>query len=91
MSSVNSFLANGDFRHLLIAFANILDPDQDQQNIGPDLDPNCLVGTLNHKKTNKNKTRMQEGVIYLCQGTLKVFSCKTVDQNTGLDKQIFSA
>ena len=22
-------------------FANGLDPDQDQQNVGPDLDPNC--------------------------------------------------
>ena len=41
--------------HLLITFANSfgprsgptlcansLDPDQDQQNVGPDLDPNCL-------------------------------------------------
>ena len=25
---------------LLITFANSLDPDQDQQNVGPDLDPN---------------------------------------------------
>ena len=28
---------------LLINFAAILDPDEDQQNIGPDLDPNCLT------------------------------------------------
>ena len=28
---------------LLIIFANSLDPDQDQQNVGPDLDPNCLT------------------------------------------------
>ena len=28
---------------LPITFANSLDPDQDQQNIGPDLDPNCLT------------------------------------------------
>ena len=28
---------------LLIAFANSLDPDQGQQNVGPDLDPNCLT------------------------------------------------
>ena len=27
---------------LLITFANSLDPDQAQQNVGPDLDPNCL-------------------------------------------------
>ena len=24
-------------------FANCLDPDQDRQNVGPDLDPNCLT------------------------------------------------
>ena len=39
----NSFLASGDFCHLLIIFANSLDPDQDQQNVGPDLDQNCLT------------------------------------------------
>ena len=27
--------------HLLIIFANILNPEQDRQNVGPDLDPNC--------------------------------------------------
>ena len=24
-------------------FANTLDPDQDSQNVGPDMDPNCLT------------------------------------------------
>ena len=38
----NWFLASGDFR-LLITFANSLDPDQDRQNVGPDLDPNFLT------------------------------------------------
>ena len=28
---------------LLIIFANSLDPDQDRQNVGPDLDPNHLT------------------------------------------------
>ena len=28
---------------MLITFANSLDPDQDRQNVGPDLDPNCLT------------------------------------------------
>ena len=46
------FPISGDFCHLLITFANSLDPDQarqnvrpDQarQNVGPDLDPNCLT------------------------------------------------
>ena len=39
----NSFLASGDFCRLLITFANSLDPDQDRQNVGPDLDANCLT------------------------------------------------
>ena len=44
----NSFLANGHFYHLLIAFTNSLDPDQDWecqdwQNVSPDLDPNSLT------------------------------------------------
>ena len=38
-----TFLGGGDFCHLLITFANSLDPDQDRQNVGPDLDPNCLT------------------------------------------------
>ena len=39
----NSFLASGDLCHLLITFANSLDPDQDQHTVGPDLDPNSLT------------------------------------------------
>ena len=35
----NSFLARGDVCHLLMAFANSLDPDQDQQSMCPDLNP----------------------------------------------------
>ena len=38
-----SSLANGNFCRLLITFANSLDPDQARQNVGPDLDPNCLT------------------------------------------------
>ena len=40
-SVFNSLSASGNFRHLLIQFANSLDPDQARQNVGPDLDPNC--------------------------------------------------
>ena len=29
--------------HLLITFANSLDPDQARQNVGPDLNPICLT------------------------------------------------
>ena len=40
---LNSFLANGNFCHLLITFANSLDPDQDRQDVGPDLDSSCFT------------------------------------------------
>ena len=40
---LNSLLASGDFCHLLITFANSLDPDQDRQIVGPDLDGNSLT------------------------------------------------
>ena len=36
-------LDSGDIFPLLITFANILDPDQDRQNVGSGLDPNCLT------------------------------------------------
>ena len=39
----NSFPASGDFCRLLITFANSLYPSQARQNVGPDLDPNCLT------------------------------------------------
>ena len=39
----NYFLASGYFCHLLITYANSLEPDQARQNVGPDLDPNCLT------------------------------------------------
>ena len=39
----NSFLASGDFCHLLIIFVIGLDPDQDRQNVHPDPDPNHLT------------------------------------------------
>ena len=39
----NSFLDSSYFYRLLITFANSLDSDQDRQNVGPDLDPNCLT------------------------------------------------
>ena len=40
MQRVKSFFANGNFCHLLITFADSLDPDQDRH---PDLDPNGLT------------------------------------------------
>ena len=40
---INFFLASRNFCCLLITFANRLGPDQDRQNVGPDLDPNRLT------------------------------------------------
>ena len=39
----NCLPARGDFCCLLITFVNSLDLDQARQNVGPDLDPNCLT------------------------------------------------
>ena len=38
-----SFIDYSDFFCLPITFANSLDPDQDRQYVGPDLDPNRLT------------------------------------------------
>ena len=37
--TLNSFIASGNFFRLLITFANSLEPNQDRQNVDPDLDP----------------------------------------------------
>ena len=39
---LNSFLASGNFCCQLITIANSSEPEQDRQNVGPDLDPNRL-------------------------------------------------
>ena len=40
---LNALHASGNFWCLLITYANSLDPDQDRQNVGPDLNPNSLT------------------------------------------------
>ena len=54
-SVFKSFPASSDICHLLITFANSLDPDQARQNVRPDLDPNCLTpcwyGKIQHLKS----------------------------------------
>ena len=42
-SDGNSFLTSSNFCGLLINIANRLDPDQERQYVGPDLDPSCLT------------------------------------------------
>ena len=39
----NSLATRGDSCCLLITFANSLEQDQARQNVGPDLNPNCLT------------------------------------------------
>ena len=39
---LNSLHASGNIFHLLITFANSLDPDQAWHVVGPDLGPSCL-------------------------------------------------
>ena len=41
--TTKSFFASGDFCLRLITFANSLDPDQDGQNVSPELDLNRLT------------------------------------------------
>ena len=44
MNQLNHFfLASRKFCRLIITFSNSLDPDQDWQNVSPDLEPNCLT------------------------------------------------
>ena len=40
---ISSFLASWIVPRQLITFTKCLDPDQDQQNVGPDLGPNYLI------------------------------------------------
>ena len=47
-SVFNSLLASSDFYHLLITFANSLDPDQARPNVGPELGPNFLTPKIQH-------------------------------------------
>ena len=44
---VSLFCVYVDFCYLLTTKTNSLDPDQAQQNVGPDLDPNCLGDVVN--------------------------------------------
>ena len=54
--SRRTLIASSNFFCLLITFAKSLDPDQDRQNVGPDLDPKCLT-ILFLKKVNFEKSQ----------------------------------
>ena len=54
----NSLPASGNFCHLLITFANSLDPDQACQNVGPDLDPKLFDTLMVLKKSSIQRVNM---------------------------------
>ena len=59
-TTFNTFLACGDYCHMLITFANSLDPDQDQHSVHPDLDPNRFDGVFLKEffeKVNSDKSQ----------------------------------
>ena len=75
-ASFNSCLASSDFHHLLITSANSLDPDQDRQNVGPDLDPNCLTLKECSGKNFLKKTKVcRQSTNYPACKELKVVHC----------------
>ena len=51
----NSFIASGGFYHLLITFANILDPDQIQTVSHPDSVPERIFGKANFEKVSRRQ------------------------------------
>ena len=58
---INSFNASGDFSNLQITFTNSLDPDQDRQNVGPDLVPKRLTPLIVFlKEFFKQKANFEE-------------------------------
>ena len=58
-----SLPARGDFCCLLITFANRLDPDQTQHNVGPDQDLNCLTPISADGIENSSIQRVKYGTI----------------------------
>ena len=51
-------------------FANSLDPDQTRQNVGPDLDLNCLTLMVFMKKLMKKKNKQEKCQTALWTGFL---------------------
>ena len=84
VSRLNIFLASGNFCDLLIPlkFANSLDPDQDQPNVGPDLDPNSLTlmvflkENINFENSQGMDPTKQHALIYsACKQGISEFHC----------------
>ena len=67
--------------HLLKTFAYRLDPDQARQNIGPDLDPICLIYLKYFfKKVDFQKiSRRQKSIKKVCSVQDRPFNDKTYE------------
>ena len=66
---------------LLITFANSLEPDQARQNVGPDLDPNCLTAGIPdfdfeevHFEGKQNSTKSMKKIPSMLRVKLRIFS-----------------
>ena len=85
----NSLLASGNFCHLLLTFANSLDPDQAPKNVGPDLDPNCMTPWWYWKRSSIQ--RVKYGTLIKSEGIIHVKAIlenPKADQNTLFRKYV---
>ena len=75
--ALNSLPSSGDFCHLLITFANSLDPDQARQNVRPDLE---ILMVLKKKSAFK---KVKYGTIIKREGIIKaLLENSKADHNT---------
>ena len=86
-SVFNSLPTSGDLCHLLITFANSLEPDQARQNVGPALEPNCLTVLI--KKSSIQRVKYGT-IIIKCEGIIKaILENPKADQNTLFRRNVF--
>ena len=85
--SVFNFLpASGNFCHLLITFASSLNPGQALQNVGPDLDPNCLTPWWYWKRSSIQ--RVKDDTIIKSEEIIKaILENPKADQMKKVNKQ----
>ena len=62
-SVFNSLPTSGDLCHLLITFANSLEPDQARQNVAPALDPNCLTVLIIKEVSADNRLSLAKSLV----------------------------
>ena len=80
---------SGDFCRLLITFANSLDPDQAWQNVGPDLNPNCLTFWWYSFGDFCHLLITFENILDLDQAQQNVICIQTVWHSDGIPERLF--